>query len=91
MTDFIVVLRNEAAVRAFGGRVHVSLGAGVSVAAGPVGRSLEADLRAGDGGTAACYTYSMSKGISSCCSFLSYCLGHFLWLSFFFFLCLMFP
>ena len=51
-------------MRAFGGRVHVSLGAGVSVAVGPVGRILEADLRAGDGGTAACYTYSMSKGAS---------------------------
>jgi hypothetical protein len=28
-----------------------------------MGRAAEADLRAGDGGYAACYTYSCSKGI----------------------------
>jgi lipid-binding SYLF domain-containing protein len=73
VTDFVVVLRNEAAVRAFAGRVHVSLGTGVSVAAGPIGRSAEADLRAGDGGAAACYTYSMSKGTFPCLQFLVFC------------------
>lgn len=62
LTDFIIVLRTEEAVKAFSGRVHLSVGAGLSVAAGPVGRAAEADLRAGDGGTAACYTYSRSKG-----------------------------
>ncbi|GJY62881.1 Ysc84 actin-binding domain-containing protein [Tanacetum coccineum] len=35
---------------------------GWSVAAGPVGRVLEADLRAGDRGSGMCYTYSCSKG-----------------------------
>ena len=34
----------------------------MSVAAGPVGRVLEADLRAGDRGSGVCYTYSLSKG-----------------------------
>eukprot|EP00250_Pteridium_aquilinum_P013229 c21216_g1_i2 orf=251-1906(-) len=68
ITDFIIVLRNEGAVRAFAGRVHLSLGAGLSVAAGPLGRSFEADLRAGDGGAAACYTYSLSKGVFAGCS-----------------------
>lgn len=68
ITDFMIVLRNEAAVRAFSGRVHISLGAGLSVAAGPVGRSFEADFRTGDGGTAACYTYSLSKGVFAGCS-----------------------
>jgi lipid-binding SYLF domain-containing protein len=29
---------------------------------GIVGRAAEADVRAGDGGYAACYTYSCSKG-----------------------------
>lgn len=62
MTDFIIVLRTEEAVKAFSGRVHLSVGAGLSVAAGPVGRTAEADVRAGDGGAAACYTYSRSKG-----------------------------
>lgn len=62
MTDFIIVLRTIEAVKAFGGRVHLAVGAGLSVAAGPMGRVAEADLRAGDGGTAACYSYSRSKG-----------------------------
>lgn len=62
ITDFVIVLRTEGAVRAFSGRAHLSLGAGLSVAAGPLGRSFEADIRAGDGGAAACYTYSLSKG-----------------------------
>ncbi|BBN05224.1 SH3 domain-containing YSC84-like protein 1 [Marchantia polymorpha subsp. ruderalis] len=68
LTDFIIVLRTEEAVKAFSGRVHLSVGAGLSVAAGPVGRAAEADLRAGDGGTAACYTYSRSKGAFVGCS-----------------------
>jgi len=38
------------------------VGAGVSAAAGPVGRAAEADIRAGDRGAATCYTYSCSKG-----------------------------
>ncbi|XP_002976353.2 uncharacterized protein LOC9648677 isoform X1 [Selaginella moellendorffii] len=68
LTDFIIVLRNDSTVKAFGGRVHLSIGAGVSVAAGPVGRVAEADLRTGDGGVAACYTYSCSRGVFLGCS-----------------------
>lgn len=65
LTDFIVVLRTEEAVKTFSGNTHLSVGAGISAAAGIVGRSAEADLRAGDGGYAACYTYSCSKGMPS--------------------------
>lgn len=61
-TDFIIVLRTSEAVKMFGGNMHISFGAGMSAAAGVVGRSAEADIRAGDGGVAACYTYSSSKG-----------------------------
>lgn len=63
MTDFIIVLRNKDAIKTFSGDAHLSFGAGVSAAAGIVGRTAEADLRAGDGGYAACYTYSCSKGV----------------------------
>uniref|UniRef100_A0A8R7R9R0 FYVE-type domain-containing protein n=1 Tax=Triticum urartu TaxID=4572 RepID=A0A8R7R9R0_TRIUA len=35
---------------------------GLSAAAGPVGRVLEADVRAGNKGSGVCYTYSHSKG-----------------------------
>ncbi|XP_038990274.1 uncharacterized protein LOC120113290 [Phoenix dactylifera] len=62
LTDFIIVLHGSKAVKAFTSRMHFSLGAGLSVAAGPVGRVFEADLRAGDRGSGMCYTYSCSKG-----------------------------
>lgn len=62
VTDFIIVLHDFKAVKTFCSRMHFSLGAGLSAAAGPVGRALEADLRAGSGGSGMCYTYSCSKG-----------------------------
>ncbi|CAL5393854.1 unnamed protein product [Camellia sinensis] len=61
LTDFIIVLRTSGAVQTFSGNVHFSVGAGLSAAVGIVGRAAEADVRAGDGGYAACYTYSCSK------------------------------
>ncbi|KAF3774660.1 SH3 domain-containing protein [Nymphaea thermarum] len=68
LTDFIIVLRNEDAVKTFSGNVHFSVGAGLSAAAGALGRAAEADVRLGDGGYAACYTYSRSKGAFAGCS-----------------------
>ncbi|KQJ94166.1 uncharacterized protein LOC100827992 [Brachypodium distachyon] len=62
LADFIIVLRNTDAIRTFSGKAHLSVGAGVSASACHVGRVAEADFRAGDGGYAACYTYSCSKG-----------------------------
>ncbi|KAK1304091.1 hypothetical protein QJS10_CPB11g01498 [Acorus calamus] len=62
LTDFIIVLHGSKSVKAFSSQMHFSLGAGLSAAAGPVGRVLEADLRAGDRGSGMCYTYSCSKG-----------------------------
>ncbi|GAV70976.1 FYVE domain-containing protein/DUF500 domain-containing protein [Cephalotus follicularis] len=62
LMDFIIVLRDLKAVKTFCSRMHFSLGAGCSAAAGPVGRVLEADLRAGDRGSGMCYTYSCCKG-----------------------------
>ncbi|KAI3679316.1 hypothetical protein L2E82_51448 [Cichorium intybus] len=67
-TDFIIVLRNSDAVRTFSGHAHLAVGGGASVAAGVVGRAAEAGFRAGDGGYAACYTYSCSKGAFVGCS-----------------------
>src|SRR5256886_4242048 len=59
VTDFVIVLNTERAVRAFSKGGNVTLGADASVAAGPIGRAAEAD------GTprAAIYTYSKSKGL----------------------------
>ncbi|KAK9269176.1 hypothetical protein L1049_000945 [Liquidambar formosana] len=67
-TDFIIVLRTNSAIKTFSGNVHLSVGAGLSAAVGIVGRAAEADIRAGDGGCAACYTYSCSKGAFVGCS-----------------------
>eukprot|EP00262_Sarcandra_glabra_P007505 TRINITY_DN20362_c0_g1_i1.p1 TRINITY_DN20362_c0_g1~~TRINITY_DN20362_c0_g1_i1.p1 ORF type:complete len:527 (-),score=77.62 TRINITY_DN20362_c0_g1_i1:321-1901(-) len=68
LTDFIIILRNTDAVKTFSGNMHFSVGAGLSAAVGVVGRAVEADVRAGDGGYAACYTYSCSKGAFVGCS-----------------------
>ncbi|CAK7352292.1 unnamed protein product [Dovyalis caffra] len=62
LMDYVIVLHDHKAVKTFCSRMHFSLGAGCSAAAGPVGRVLEADLRAGDRGSGMCYTYSCSKG-----------------------------
>ena len=63
LTDFIIILRTNDAVKTFSGNAHLSVGAGMSAAVGPFGKATEADFRAGDGGYAACYTYSCSKGV----------------------------
>ncbi|PKI52776.1 hypothetical protein CRG98_026851 [Punica granatum] len=68
LTDFIIVLRNTSAVRTFSGNGHLSLGGGLSAAAANFGRAAEAGIRAGDGGCAASYTYSCSKGAFVGCS-----------------------
>jgi lipid-binding SYLF domain-containing protein len=59
ITEFVFVLNTERAVRAFSKDGNVTLGVDVSVAAGPVGR----DLQAGVTPRAAVYTYSKSKGL----------------------------
>lgn len=59
VTDFVFVMNNEAAVRAFSRDGNVTLGADASAAAGPVGRSAEASITP----KAAIYTYSRSKGL----------------------------
>ncbi|KAI3802816.1 hypothetical protein L1987_30959 [Smallanthus sonchifolius] len=62
LMDFIIVLHDFKAVKTFCCRMHFSLGVGCSAAVGPVGRVLEADIRAGDRGSGMCYTYSCTKG-----------------------------
>lgn len=59
VTDFVIVLNTERAVRAFAKGGNVTLGADASVAAGPVGRAAEADVTP----RAAIYTYSRNKGL----------------------------
>ncbi|CAK9182585.1 unnamed protein product [Ilex paraguariensis] len=68
LTDFIIILRTHDAIKTFSGDMHLSIGAGLSAAIGIVGRTAEADVRAGTGGYGACYTYSCSKGAFVGCS-----------------------
>ena len=59
VTDFVMVLNNDAAVRAFSRGGNVTIGVDVSAAAGPVGRTAAGAVIP----TAAVYTYSRSKGL----------------------------
>lgn len=59
VTEFVLVLNTPEAVQAFAQRANVALGADLSVAAGPVGRSVGADVMP----VAAVYTYSRSQGL----------------------------
>jgi SH3 domain-containing YSC84-like protein 1 len=59
VTDFVIVLNNDKAVQAFARGGNVTIGADLSAAAGPVGRTAEGAIAP----TAAVYTYSKSKGL----------------------------
>lgn len=59
VTEFVIILNTDAAVKAFAQDVNVSLGGGLSVAAGPIGRNVEANVLP----VAAVYTYSRSQGL----------------------------
>jgi SH3 domain-containing YSC84-like protein 1 len=58
VTEFVMVLNTDAAVKAFSGDANVTLGGDISVAAGPIGRHAEAAVTP----VAAVYAYSRSQG-----------------------------
>jgi SH3 domain-containing YSC84-like protein 1 len=59
VTEFVMVLNTDAAVKAFSGDANVTLGGDISVAAGPIGRHAEAAVTP----VAAVYAYSRSQGL----------------------------
>jgi len=59
VTEFVIILNTDAAVQAFSQDANVALGGSLSVAAGPIGRSVEAGVMP----VAAVYTYSQSQGL----------------------------
>ncbi|KAL9005681.1 MAG: hypothetical protein Q9188_001540 [Gyalolechia gomerana] len=63
LTDFVFILNNEAAVRAFSQQSSITLGGNVSIAAGPVGRNAEAAGAASLKGVAGVFAYSKTKGL----------------------------
>ena len=61
VTDFVIILNSSSAVSAFSKGGNLTLGGNFSVAAGPVGRNVEADVAVRS--PAAIYTYSKTKGL----------------------------
>lgn len=63
LTDYVIILNTDEAVEAFSGTGQISVGAGVEVAAGPVGRAGGATFNVGTEGYAPALTYSHSRGL----------------------------
>ena len=63
LTDFVFILNDPAAVRAFSQQASLTLGGNVSIAAGPVGRNAEAAGAASLKGVAGVFAYSKTKGL----------------------------
>src|SRR5207248_9003943 len=59
VTDFVIVVNNDAALQAFSRGGNVTIGLDLSAAAGPVGRTAAGAVMP----IAAVYTYSRSKGL----------------------------
>jgi lipid-binding SYLF domain-containing protein len=62
ITSYLIVLNTERAVQAISSRGSVNLGAELGVAVGPLGRSANGNVNAGNGGVAPAYSYAHSKG-----------------------------
>lgn len=62
LIDVLIVLGSPRAVRTFKQGIQVSVGAGLDLAVGPVGRTAGASVNAGAGGVSGNYTYSHAKG-----------------------------
>jgi len=62
VTDYVVILNTTDAVEAFSGAGQVSIGAGIDVALGPLGREVSGSFNVGTKGYAPAYSYSHSRG-----------------------------
>lgn len=63
VADVILILNTTSAVEAFKSRAQISVGTELCVSLGPVGRSTETDLHAGNQGIAAAFSYAHCKGL----------------------------
>jgi lipid-binding SYLF domain-containing protein len=63
VTDYMVILNTDEAVDAFSGTGQISVGAGVDVALGPLGRDVSGSITLGTNGFAPAYSYSHSRGM----------------------------
>lgn len=63
MTDFVMILNDAAAVRAFQQLGSITLGGNLSIAAGPIGRNAEASGAANFRSVAPIFSYSKTMGL----------------------------
>lgn len=63
LTTVMLILATDSAVNAFKSNAQISVGAELGVSVGPVGRSLETDVSAGQQGAAHAFSYAQSKGL----------------------------
>lgn len=63
LTDFVFILNDPAAVKAFSQQGSLTLGGNLSIAAGPIGRNAEASGAANLKGVAGIFSYSKTKGL----------------------------
>lgn len=63
VTDTMIILKDQDALNAFCSDTQITMGTELSLSFGPLGRSAETDLHAGDGGIATVISYAHSKGL----------------------------
>ncbi len=63
LTDVMLILSTDSAVNTFKSRAQISVGAELGVSVGPIGRSIESDVTAGNKGAAHAFSYAQSKGL----------------------------
>ena len=63
LTDYVIILNTDEAIKAFSGQGQVSIGVGIDVAVGPIGRSGTASVNLSDIGVAPAMSYSQSRGV----------------------------
>lgn len=63
LTDVMLILSTEYAVKTFKSRAQISIGAELGVSVGPIGRSIESDVTAGNKGATHAFSYAQSKGL----------------------------
>eukprot|EP00617_Octactis_speculum_P015116 CAMPEP_0185759714 /NCGR_PEP_ID=MMETSP1174-20130828/18494_1 /TAXON_ID=35687 /ORGANISM="Dictyocha speculum, Strain CCMP1381" /LENGTH=94 /DNA_ID=CAMNT_0028440187 /DNA_START=35 /DNA_END=316 /DNA_ORIENTATION=- len=59
----MIILKDYDAVEAFSSDTQITMGTELSLSFGPLGRSAETDLHAGDGGVCTVFSYAHSKGL----------------------------
>lgn len=63
LTDVMLILSTDSAVNTFKSRAQIAVGAELGVSVGPIGRSIESDVTAGNKGASHAFSYAQSKGL----------------------------